>query len=153
MTTGAGSEGAGGSLSGFDALAVGEADTKSTIPAMRYEGSTKDWSMVGSKFEPVTANEQAVVLSIAVKQGSVKSSPSTGCTLHEIKYLGSSSIATDVSDRVYNSNPLARLLAEGRVSIEKIDHQVSKYGLKVAVYFKDLEVDPNKLAGPVVWSQ
>src|SRR6478735_2864046 len=153
MSTGAGSSGAGSSLSGVDVVAVGTTPKKSPVPALRYEGSVRDWTLNQyGQFEAVTPNEQAVVLSICVKKGSVLSSPNTGSTFHEIEYLGSPNLGTDVTNRVMSSNPISRLVASGSVSISKVEYQVTKLGLKVAVYFVDLETDPNKLSGPVTWS-
>ncbi len=113
---------------------------------MRYEGSVKDWQLdEDNNFIGVTPNEQAVVLSMCIRQGSVKSSPETGNTLYQIEYLGSPNLGADITNRVMQSNPIARLVAEGSVSINKIDYQASRLGLKVAVYFSDLDVDPNKV--------
>lgn len=152
MSTGAGSYSAGSGFAGVDGVVVGVTPKKTVVAAMRYEGSVKDWQLdANNNFAAVTPNEQAVVLSIAVKQGSVKSSPTTGNTLHEILYLGSQNLGSDITNRVMTSNPIARLVAAGSVSIEKIEYQATKIGLKVAVYFKDLEVDQNKLSS-VTWS-
>ncbi len=152
MSTGAGSGSAGSTLSGLDGVVNGVAYKKSAMAAMRYEGSSKDWELdADNNFVAVTPNEQAAVLSVVVRQGSIKSSPETGSTLHEIVYLGSPNLGTDVTNRVMSSNPLSRLVSENKVSVEKIDYQATKSGLKVAVYFKDLEVNKNKLAS-AVWN-
>jgi hypothetical protein len=153
MSTGAGAEMAGSSLSGFDAAVVGVTPKRTVVAAMRYEGSSKDWELVaGGNFAAVTPNEQGAALSMAIKKGSIKSSPDTGNTLHEIIYLGSPNLETDITNRVMSSNPISRLVAENSISIDKILYQVTKYGLKVATYFRDLDVDPNRLAGPATWS-
>lgn len=152
MSTGAGVERAGSTLSGYDAIAVGTKLRKTAVAAMRYEGSVRDWQLdAQNNFAAVTPNEQAVVLSLAVKQGSIKSSPETGNTLHEILYLGDPNLGADITSRVMKSNPLERLVSEGSVSIDRIDHETTKLGLKVAIYFRDLDVDKNKLSS-VTWS-
>jgi hypothetical protein len=153
---GIGSSPAGLGLSGADPVIPGSDPRKTIVAAMRYEGLTKDWELdANENFAAVTPNEQAIVLAIAVKQGELRSSPTTGNTLHEILYLGSPNLGTDITNRVLSANPIARLIAAGSVSIDRIDYQVSTNPgagrLKVAVYFRDLDVDPNKL-NPVIWS-
>lgn len=113
---------------------------------MRYEGSLKDWELDEAyNFVGVTPNEQAVVLSMCIRQGSIRSSPSTGNTLSEIVYLGSPNLEADITNRVMLSNPISRLSSDGKVLIKKIQYLTGKFGLRVAVYFADLEVDPNKI--------
>jgi len=151
MSTGAGSNNAGTSLSGSDTIVVAASNHKVPVVAMRYEGSIRDWELDEEKnFVWVTPNEQGVALSMSIRQGSVKSSLTTGNTLHEILYLGQDNIGADVTNRVMLSNPIARLVANNNVSIDKIVYQTSKRGLKVAVYFRDLDVDPNTLK-PIYW--
>lgn len=147
MSTGAGSSSAGSGLSGIGGVTVGTTSTKTRVVAMRYEGSVKDWQLdANNNFAAVTPNEQGVVLSVAIKQGSIKSSPTTGSTLHEIVYLGSPNLGADITNRVMLSNPIARLVSDGAVSIDKIDYQIiGGNRLAIAVYFRDLEVDPNFL--------
>jgi len=153
MSTGAGSSSAGFNRSGFDPIVTGPATRLIGVAAMRYEGSTKDWELdEENNFVGVTPNEQAVVLSMCIKQGSIKSSPTTGNTLHQILYLGSPNLGADITNRVMLSNPIARLVADGSVSISKIAYLTGKMGLRVAVYFADLDTDPNKII-PVHWRQ
>lgn len=153
MSTGAGISGAGVTLSGLDAIVTGPAKRRTLVAAMRYEGSTKDWELdQDNNFVGVTPNEQAVVLSMCVRQGSIKSSPTTGNTLGEILYLGSPNIEADITNRVMLSNPIARLVDSGSISIQRIAYLTGKFGLRVAVYFADLDVDPNKII-PVHWRQ
>ncbi len=147
---GAGSVGAGLGLSGVNPIVPGSDPTKTRVIAMRYEGSTKDWQLdANNNFAAVTSNEQGVVLSLAIRQGSLKASPTTGNTLHQIEYLGAQNLGADISNRVLNSNPIARLVASNSISIDKIDFVVSGQNgakkLAVAVYFRDLDVDPNVL--------
>lgn len=147
---GAGSVGAGLGLSGVNPIIPGADPKKTRVRAMRYEGSSKDWQLdANNNFAAVTPNEQGVVLSLAIRQGDIKSSPSTGNTLHQIAYLGSENLGSDISNRVLLSNPIARLLSAGSISIDKIDFSIISKGsekkLAVAVYFRDLDVDPNVL--------
>jgi hypothetical protein len=114
--------------------------------AIRYEGSTRDWALdSAANYKAVTTVEQGVALSLCVKQGDIKSSPTTGNTLHEIEYLGGSDLGADIRDRVLTSNPLARLIADGEAEVTRIDHEEAMNGFKVAVYFKDLTADKNRV--------
>ncbi len=150
---GVGSSKAGLGLSGVDPVIPGSDPTKTRVAAMRYEGSTQDWQLdVNGNFAAVTPNEQGVVLSLAIKQGDIKSSPTTGSTLHQIEYLGAQNLGADITNRVMTSNPIARLVAAKSVSIDKIDFQiVNRNKLAIAVYFRDLDVDPNVL-NRATWS-
>lgn len=150
---GAGSARAGLGLSGADPVVPGSDPSKTVVVAMRYEGSTQDWQLDSNRnFAAVTPNEQGVVLSLAINQGDLKSSPTTGSTLRQIPYLGSPNLGADIANRVNTSNPIARLLSSGSISIDKIDYQVvNRNKLAIVVYFRDLDVDPNRV-NPVTWS-
>lgn len=113
--------------------------------AIRYEGATSDFELDhDGNYQAVTPVEQAVALSLSIRQGDIKSSPTTGNTLHEIVYLDSATLGADIDDRVRRSNPLARLLADGQAEIVRIDHEIGKQGFKVAVYFRDLTADKTR---------
>lgn len=123
------------------------ASTKAKRPAaMRYEGFTRDWALdAEANYKAVTPVEQAVVLSICVRQGDIKASPTTGSTLQEIVYLGGDDLGADIRDRVLTSNPLARLIADGEAEVVDIRHEEAPSGFKVAVYFKDLTADKSRV--------
>lgn len=144
--SGAGSSGAGLGLAGLDEVIVSVDPVKTTVIAMRYEGSTKDWELdENNNFAAVTANEQAVVLSLAIPQGAIRSSPTTGSTLGQITYLGADNLGQDITNRVMTSNPIARLVSANSVSIDKIEYAAKNSKLAIAVYFRDLDVDPNTI--------
>ena len=115
--------------------------------AIRYEGSIRDWPIYDATggYQAVTPVEQAVVLSLMVRQGQITSSPTTGHTLFEIETLDETTIEADVNDRVRRANPLARLLRDREAEIKKIDVQTVANQLRVAVYFVDLTRDRNRL--------
>lgn len=150
---GAGSSRAGLGLSGVNPVIPGSDPRKTVVAAMRYEGSIQDWELDSNfNFRAVTPNEQCVVLSLAVNQGEIRSSPTTGSTLRQIQYLGSDNLGQDITNRVLTSNPIARLLDAGSISIDKIDYKVvNRNKLAIVVYFRDLDVDPNRV-NPVNWS-
>lgn len=115
--------------------------------AIRYEGAVRDWTIYDNTggYQAVTPVEQAVVLSLCVRQGQISSSPTTGHTINEIETLDETTIDADVSDRVRRSNPLARLVRDGEALIKKIDVQIVSNQLRVAVYFADLTRDKNRI--------
>jgi hypothetical protein len=115
--------------------------------AIRYEGVTRDWVIQAEtgSYKAVTPVEQAVVLSLMVRQGQITSAPTVGHTLHEIETLDELTIEADATDRVRRANPLARLVRDGEAAIKKIDVQVVSNQLRVAVYFVDLTRDKNRL--------
>ncbi|MBA2687504.1 MAG: hypothetical protein H0U64_05340 [Gemmatimonadaceae bacterium] len=131
---------------GADPIQTGYSTKPKRPTAMRYEGATRDWALDElDNYKAVTPTEQAVVLSICVRQGDIKSSPKTGSTLQEIVYLGGEDLGADIRDRVLTSNPLARLIADGQAEVTDIRHEETPSGFKVAVYFKDLTADKSRI--------
>lgn len=131
---------------GADPVQSGYTTTPKRPVAIRFEGITRDWALdSAANYKAVTPVEQGVALSLCVKQGDIKSSPTTGNTLHQIEYLGGADLGADIRDRVLTSNPLARLVADREAEVTKIDHEEAANGFKVAVYFKDLTADKNRV--------
>jgi hypothetical protein len=142
----AGSYPAGLAPAGAAPVQTGMSTTPKQPVAIRYEGATRDWALDdAANYKAVTPVEQGVVLSLCVKQGDIKSSITTGNTLHEIEYLGNEDLGADIRDRVLTSNPLARFISEGQAAVTRIDHEGAPNGFKVAVYFKDLTADKNRV--------
>lgn len=149
---GAGSERAGSGSAGYDAPDSGILPVKAPPVALRFEGSVKDWVKdTAGNYRSVTSTEQGMILSICVSQGQIKSSPKTGHTLREIKYLGANNLKADVENRVRNSNPAKRLVAAGKAEIIKIVVDVSNKSLVVQMYFKALDA-PNSPLLNRTWS-
>lgn len=112
--------------------------------AMMYDGASKDWLInADGRYKSVHPVDQGVVLSVLSRQGSIKSSPTTGSTLHEVEYLGGPELASDVDDRVKRSNPLARYLKSGAVTLKRVDVESSGSRLFVVVYYVNNLVNPN----------
>lgn len=150
---GAGSFPAGSGPGGFDPSSTGTSPGRLLPTAIRFEGATRDWALDDAgNYRKVTPNEQAVILSMCVKQGDIKSSPTTGNTLHKIVYLGGENLGADIENRVRTSNPIARLLAAKAIEIVRIDFETRGGKLLVATYFRDLQTDKNKVLGPVTSS-
>jgi hypothetical protein len=115
--------------------------------AMRYEGSVSDWMLYDATggYQAVTPVEQGVILSLCVRRGQLKSSPTTGNTIHEIEYLGGENLEADVRDRVLTSVPLKSFIADGSASVDKIVVQEHDNRLLAQVFFRDLTRDPNRI--------
>jgi hypothetical protein len=142
----AGSYPAGFAPAGADPITSTFAPRAQRPVALRYEGSTSDFPLdANGNYEAVTPVEQGFALALCVKQGDIKSSPTTGNTLHEIVYIDGATIAADIDDRVRRSNPIARFLADGQAEIVRIDHEVGTQGFKAAVYFRDLTADKSRV--------
>ena len=77
--------------------------------------------------------------------------PQTGNTLNQIVYLGSPSLQADVENRIRNSNPAKRLVAEGKAQIVKVETEVTGGKLAVAVTFRALDA-PNSSLLKRAWS-
>lgn len=132
---------------GADPIVSGVTTRPKRPSAIRYEGAVRDWTIYDSTggYQAVTPVEQAVVLSLMVRQGQISSSPTTGHTINEIETLDEVTIESDVNDRVRRANPLARLLRDGEAAIKRIDVQIVSNQLRVAVYFADLTRDKNRI--------
>jgi hypothetical protein len=130
---------------GADPVQTGVTLPRKLPKAIRYEGATRDFPLDAmGHYQAVTPVEQGFALGLCVKQGDIKSSPTTGNTLHEIVYVGDPDLDADVRDRIVNANPIKRYLDEGQAEIVRIDVQVTPNGFLAAVYFRDLTGDKNK---------
>jgi hypothetical protein len=79
--------------------------------------------------------DQGVALSLTVRLGSVRSAPGVGNALHEVDPYAPSA-ESDVRKRVLAAYPLSRYLADGSVTIKKIEFETRKHGgLLVSVQY------------------
>ena len=150
---GAGSTGAGRGGAGFTPPVQAVVPVVAPPVALRFEGSVKDWVTddSGANYRSVTSTEQGMIMSIAVEQGQIKSSPLTGHTLREIVYLGQKNLQADVEDRLRNANPAKALIAAGKAAIVRVLVQVSNRKLEVEMFFKALDT-PNRQVLSSKWS-
>lgn len=144
---GAGSYPGGLGPAGADPVATGVTLPRKAPKAIRYEGATRGFPIeeATGAYQAVTPVEQGFALALCTKQGDIKPSPTTGNTLHEIVYLGDPDLLADVTDRVRNANPIRRFLDESQAEIVRIDLEEKRNGFNVAVFFKDLTGDKNKI--------
>jgi len=115
--------------------------------AWRYDGGRRDLLVgangVSTKCHPI---DQEMMIGLCTKQGSWKSDPTIGSTLHSIVYLGTPNLQAEVEDHVRKANPIAALLANGDVEIDLITHETTPGGaLLVAVHYRNMRLDKNRV--------
>lgn len=71
----------------------------------------------------------------SLPRGSMKASPTTGNTIHLIKYLGGPTLQSDVESAWYDANPLKRLIANNDVTIKQIKVEVRDGRLWSSLYY------------------
>lgn len=124
---------------------IGLVKLVSIVPARGRLYTANDWklALVGGDYL-ATADEidSGMTLAMSIPQGSFKPDPTLGNTINQIKYLDSIKLHSDVVNRVNNSNPTARFLANGDVAIVRVREKISRLGLTVHV-----DYDKPKLGG------
>lgn len=115
--------------------------------AARYDGRRRDFlTDANGVVKYVHPVDQEMMIGLCTKQGSMKSTPEIGTTLHEIVYLGLPNLQAEVEQRVRDANPIARLLAGGDVAIDLIEHATTNTGgLLVVVTYRNLRLDRNRV--------
>lgn len=117
-----------------------------TMPAaLHYDGKTRDWKRnADGQLIATHPNDEGMALSIFVKRGSVKSTPSIGNTLFDIEYLKQPNMAEEVRARVLDAFPLRKLVAEKKVEITGISHSETGNRLAVFVSYINLEMNDGR---------
>jgi len=131
---------------GYDPIVTGTPRTFTTPAAIRYDGASR--SFVQDSAGLLTAChpvDRLMAIGLLVKRGSLASSPTTGHTLHEITDLGSPNLAREVSDRLTQAQPVARVLAAGDARIDSIEHEIRPHGgIAVAVHYTNLRATQDR---------
>lgn len=116
-----------------------------TPTATKFDGRTKDYPLdAAGHWEAIHPVDQGVALAHMVRQGTIKSAPTVGHTLREITHLGKPDLKADVTDRIRRAVPLAALLADGSVVIDRIDVETSGGRLLEATYYRNMKQDPTR---------
>lgn len=144
---GAGSSSAGSGFAGADGVVAGVNVNPLTPAAMRYEGGARDWVLSDdTNYRAVHPVDQQMALGCLTRKGTLKSAPSVGNTVFDIPYLGGLDLSREINDRIRNAVPIKALLDNGDISIDRIDHEVvTGGGLKFAVYYRNLRLDPTRV--------
>lgn len=114
---------------------------------VHYDGATKDLALnADGQVAGVHPVDSGMAMALCVRAGSCKSVPTMGNRLHEIKYLGSASLAEDVRSAVMSAVPLARYVAEGKAVVTRVEHRERPSGLEVSVSYVNLvTADPRNM--------
>jgi hypothetical protein len=113
-----------------------------------YDGRTKDTILDAYNcHRGVHPNDSGMSMSLLVRKGSCKADPNTGNTLHLIRDLSAPDLEAQVRSCVESAFPLSRLVVEGGIRIERIEHQASRGKLAVVVYYTNLDTDERQSIG------
>jgi len=107
-----------------------------------YDGKTRDW-VIGSdnEYRGVHPSDCGMAMSFAMTKGECSAAPTVGNTLNQIRYITADDIAAQIESHVLNAFPCSRLIAEGKVRIDSIQHEVKSEnnGLAVVVRYTNLD--------------
>ena len=95
------------------------------VPAAPYyDGRAQDWK-VDADGRQVSAHpiDSGVQLAMFVQKGEIRSSPSTGNNLLKISDLTGDRRQSEVERIVRESQPIARYLADGSITLTRIDSE------------------------------
>ena len=95
----------------------------------------------------VHPNDQGMSMALLVRRGQCKADPKAGNTLHEISDLSATDLESQIRAHVDAAVPLDRLVSEGKVRIERVDHKVARSKLAVIVYYKNLDTGERDKVG------
>jgi phage gp46-like protein len=138
VNIGAGGYAAGKGPAGF--APVAEISLKLAVDAPRavnYDPQIKSFTSTNGYYDSIHPVDQAVDLALTIPLGSIKSSPTTGNTLHLVGRNSGVRLAKDAEDRARLA--LKRLTDAGEINILFVDTDTTVRGqLKVAVTYQNL---------------
>ena len=109
--------------------------------AVEFDGATRDWVVTDGDWQAIHPVDQQVAFGLMMERGKLKSAPDVGHTLREIRYLGGENLGADVRDRVRTANPIAQLIADEDIAVDRIEHSSEGGRLAVAFYYVNLRQD------------
>ena len=124
---------------GYAPVITAESRRPRAPAAWRYEGLPSDWS-IGDDDRPRSVHnvDQGMAFSILFERGTIASDKRIGHDLLTLDLDGSERDAGLVDACVRNSWPCRQYLADKRVTILRIDHELVEHGgLKVVVYYRN----------------
>lgn len=130
--------GAGMGPAGFAPQTAQTAFVVPTLPlALRYSGQTGDWSYdANGEYAICHPADQAVALALCIRQGDIKTAPTVGSRISKLT-LGRD-IQGAVEDAVRTAVPLASFLADGSITLLKIEHEIRpQSGIAVRVTYRN----------------
>lgn len=110
-----------------------------------YDGATRDWKLDASgQYRGVHPNDQAMAMSLCMRKGDCSASPDVGNTLHTMPFVTGDDVAAEIERHVRTSYPCSRMLAEGKVRIDSIEHEVRPVDGALAVVVKYTNLDTSQ---------
>lgn len=105
-----------------------------------YDGRSKDTILDSDgNHRGIHPVDSAMAMALMVRRGSCKTAPTMGNELHLITDPKSVDLADQVRVKVSEAEPLARMVADGKVRIDRIDSAGSRGTLAVVVYYTNLD--------------
>lgn len=143
---GAGDFAAGLGPAGFDPIESSTAVPAEAAAALKYDASRKDFVQDDDgRLEAVHPIDQQVALSVHLVQGTVSAVPSAGNTKRKVDSIGGKGFEADIRDRILTSNPLARLITNGDVTVAAVLVETGEHGrLLAALEYFNNRLDPTK---------
>jgi len=125
---------------GFDPVVETVARAFARAPtAQEFDGATRDFPLeADGNFRALHPVDQGVALSMCIRKRSIPSAPDVGNTIHEITDLASSRLEAQIQSRVDSAFPLSTFLADGSVSILRLDwERRERGGISVALTYRN----------------
>jgi len=107
-----------------------------------YDGKTRDWLLDSNdQYRGIHPNDEGMAMSFAMAKGECSAAPDVGNSLGDIPYVTADDIAAQIETLVLTAYPCSRLIAEGKVRIDSIQHEVRNEdnGLAVVVNYTNLD--------------
>jgi hypothetical protein len=117
--------------------------------AARYDGATRDWVIDSAdQYRGIHPNDQGMAMSFAMKKGDCPAAPEVGNTLSDIPYITADDIEAQIESHVMTAYPCSRLLSEGKVRIDSIQHEIRKEGggLGIVINYMNLDTSQRETA-------
>jgi len=110
--------------------------------AAYYDGRARDFLLdANGEYRGLHPNDQGMAMSFVMSKGECSASPDVGNSLRDIRYVTGDNLAAEIEIHVRNAYPCSRLLSEGKVRIDSIQHEVraADGGLAVVVNYTNLD--------------
>jgi hypothetical protein len=132
---------------GYAPLVLADPRGPNSPTAWRYDGASSDWAIGPDDGRPRSTHmvDQGMAFSVLWQQGTIASDARIGNTLLKLPLHGGVRDQSMVEDCIRNSFPCKLYLADGRVEIISIEHElISTGGLKVVVHYRNVELKEDK---------
>jgi len=109
--------------------------------APRYDGATRDWLLDSTgSYRGLHPVDLGMAMSFVQRKGDCPACPEIGHEFHKIPYLDADDIDAQVQSKALDAYPCSQFIAQGKVRIESITHEVrsESNGLGVVVSYVNL---------------